>query len=118
MTDEINEMEITDVIQYFHNSIKSGSKYIMYLLQSVVVYHQLQNMMLEKYTTCKCTKNLLDVCRTGKTIVDNTEWVCLTYRKILKMSPGAYIFQRPFLRGLFLEGLMYGGKFAFQNRLG
>ena len=24
----------------------------------------------------------------------------------------------PFLRGLFLEGLIYGGKFAFQNRLG
>ena len=30
----------------------------------------------------------------------------------------AYIFQRPILRGLFLEGLIYGGKFAFQNRLG
>ena len=29
-----------------------------------------------------------------------------TYRKILKISPGAYIFQRPFLRGLFLEGLI------------
>ena len=28
-------------------------------------------------------------------------------------------FQRPFLRDLFLEaGLIYGGKFAFQNRLG
>ena len=33
-----------------------------------------------------------------------------------KISPGAYIVQRPFLRGLYLEGLMYGGKFAFQNR--
>ena len=72
------------------------------------------------------------------------------YRKIPKISPGAYIFQRPFLRGLFLDGLIfggaylriashagvfrgarflrdekrlrgrliYGGKFAFQNRLG
>ena len=40
------------------------------------------------------------------------------YRKIPKVSPGAYIFQRPFLRGLFLEGLINGGKFAFQNRLG
>ena len=40
-----------------------------------------------------------------------------TYRKIPKISPGAYIFQRPFLRGLFLEGLIYGRKFAFQNRL-
>ena len=27
-----------------------------------------------------------------------------TYRKIPKISPGAYIFERPFLRGLFLEG--------------
>ena len=40
------------------------------------------------------------------------------YRKIPKINPRAYIFQRPFLRGLFLEGLIHGGKFAFQNRLG
>ena len=40
------------------------------------------------------------------------------YRKIPKISPGAYIFQRPFLRGLYSEGLIYGGKFACQNRLG
>ena len=39
------------------------------------------------------------------------------YRKIPKISAGAYIFQRPFLRGLFLEGLMHGGKSAFKNRL-
>ena len=44
-------------------------------------------------------------------------------RKIPKISPGAYIFQRPFLRELFLEGLIFGGfiygeKTAFQNRLG
>ena len=41
----------------------------------------------------------------------------LGYRKIPKISPGAYIFQRPFLKGLFVEGLIYGGKYAFQNRL-
>ena len=41
----------------------------------------------------------------------------LGYRKIPKISPGAYIFQRPFLKGLFVEGLTYGGKYAFQNRL-
>ena len=29
--------------------------------------------------------------------------------KIPKISPGAYIFQRRFLRGLFLEGLIYEG---------
>ena len=33
------------------------------------------------------------------------------YRKIPKISPGAYTFQRPFLRGLFLEGLIFGGKY-------
>ena len=34
------------------------------------------------------------------------------YRKIPKISPGAYIFQRPFLRGLFLEGLIFGGAYV------
>ena len=33
------------------------------------------------------------------------------YRKIPKISPGAYISQRPFLRGLFLEGLTFGGAY-------
>ena len=32
------------------------------------------------------------------------------YRKNSKNKPRAYIFQTPFLRGLFLEGLIYGGK--------
>ena len=53
----------------------------------------------------------------GKTIFNNTN-PFKRYHKILKISPGAYIFKRPFLRGLFLEGLIYEGKFAFQNRLG
>ena len=44
--------------------------------------------------------------------------VDLRYRKIPKISPGAYIFQRPFLRGLYSEGLSMEGKFALQNRLG
>ena len=33
------------------------------------------------------------------------------YRKIPKISAGAYIFQRPFLRGLVLEGLIFGGAY-------
>ena len=41
-----------------------------------------------------------------------------SYHKIAKISPGIYSFQRPFLRGLYSEGLIYGGRFAFQNRLG
>ena len=40
------------------------------------------------------------------------------YRKILQISPGAYIFQRLFLRGLYSKRLIYGGKFAFQNWVG
>ena len=40
-----------------------------------------------------------------------------TYHKIPKISPGTYIFQRPFLRayfrrGLYLEGLIYDGEFT------
>ena len=34
-----------------------------------------------------------------------------TYRKILKISAQAHIFQRLFLRGLFLEGFMFGGTY-------
>ena len=41
--------------------------------------------------------------------------VCvMTYPKIRKISPGAYIFQKSFLRGLFLEGLIYGGNLRFK----
>ena len=34
------------------------------------------------------------------------------YRKIPKIGPGAYIFQRPFLRGLFLEEPIFGGAYV------
>ena len=34
------------------------------------------------------------------------------YPKIPKISPGAYIFQRPVLRGLFLERLIFGRAYA------
>ena len=41
--------------------------------------------------------------------------VTLIYRKIPKISPGAYIFQRPFLRGLFLVGLIFGGAYLWRE---
>ena len=58
--------------------------------------------------------------------------VRMRYRKIPKISPWAFIFQRPFLRGLIFGGdyvrreifvsklarLILGGKFTFQYRLG
>ena len=37
--------------------------------------------------------------------------VTIKYRKLPKLSPGAYIFQKPFLRGLFLEGLIFEGAY-------
>ena len=39
------------------------------------------------------------------------------YRKLPKISPGAFIFQRLFLRGLFLEGLIFGGAYL-QREIG
>ena len=37
------------------------------------------------------------------------------YRKILKRSPGAYIFQRLFLRDLFLEGPIFRGAYLWRE---
>ena len=36
---------------------------------------------------------------------------CPHTRKIPKMSRGGNIFERPFLRGLFLEGFIFGGAY-------
>ena len=41
--------------------------------------------------------------------------ILVVYRKIPKISPGAYIFQRPFLRSLFLEGLIFGGAYLWRE---
>ena len=37
------------------------------------------------------------------------------YHKILKISPGAYIFQKPFLRGLVFEGRIFGGAYLWKE---
>ena len=37
------------------------------------------------------------------------------YHKIPKISPGAYIFQRLSLRGLFLEELLFGGAYLWRE---
>ena len=37
------------------------------------------------------------------------------YCKTLKISPRAYILQRPFLTGLFLEGLIFGGAYLLRE---
>ena len=61
---------------------------------------------------------MLLICITIKNEAFKLVLIVFTYRKIPIISPGAYIFERPFWRSLFLEGLIYGGKFASQNRLG
>ena len=37
------------------------------------------------------------------------------YRKIPKISPGAYIFQKPYLRRLSLEGLIFRGAYLWRE---
>ena len=44
------------------------------------------------------------------------QWI-LTYRNIPKISLGAYLFQRPFLRGLFLERLIFGRAYFMEGNL-
>ena len=39
----------------------------------------------------------------------------ISYHKIPKISPRTYIFQRPLLRGLFLEGLILGGAYVWRE---
>ena len=46
---------------------------------------------------------------TNHTIVRTERMRISKIRKISKIRPGAYIFQGPFSRGLFLEGLIFGG---------
>ena len=48
---------------------------------------------------------------TGMTFIPERVHSISIYRKIPKISPGAYIFQRPFLRRLFLEGLIFAGAY-------
>ena len=71
----------------------------------------------DSFLGCYYTLNVASrKCYTGAILM--LFWSTNSYRKIPKIRPGAYIFQWPLLRGLFLEGLIYGGKFAFTNRLG
>ena len=44
-------------------------------------------------------------------LFDRLTMSLFSYRKIPKISPGAYIFQRPILRGLFLEGVIFKGAY-------
>ena len=62
---------------------------------------------------------LLAVFQAGTSIRKLQKWFIflqkckfLRYRKIPKISPGAYTFQSPFLRGLFLEGPIFGGAYV------
>ena len=59
---------------------------------------------IKYYSSLKILLDLIDVRLLLLTLND-------AYRKIPKISPGAYIFQRPILMGLFLEGLTFGGAY-------
>ena len=91
-----------------HSHFCTWSKWQHFIMFSFVPWKGPYNDFI---ATLSCFISLI-----GK--IDIMPWSIMNYRKIQKISPGAYIFQRPFSRDLFLEGLMYGEKFAFQNRLG
>ena len=68
------------------------------------------NTVLHKYTVCfhiHCNNQIKT--RHGNLEIWNSCSCVQIYRKIPEISPRAYIFQRPFLRGLFLEGLIFRG---------
>ena len=48
----------------------------------------------------------------------NSVTASFKYRRIPKISPRGYIFQMPFLRGLFLEGLIFGGAYLRRSEIG
>ena len=69
-------------------------------IPGMMVEFWLQNQMQEKVCHCKKVDE--------KVSFDK-------YTIKFRNKPRGLIFQRPFLRGLILEGLIYGGKFVFQN---
>ena len=57
-----------------------------------------------------CRKNRRNLLKLSREFVICIRLKCFrNYHKIPKISPGAYIFQRPYLRGLFLEEFLFGG---------
>ena len=90
-------------------SIKSNSNHKLLHFSD---FQSIQEKLFTGYTTTKFQIGLLPLfCKLsficGKRLCFLVWW----YRKIPKISPGVYIFQRPFLRGLFLEGLIFGGAY-------
>jgi len=76
VADGTHEMNMTNVIQSFHDNIKCGPEYICTCCDQLWYRSSVTKCDANKYT--KCTKHLLDVCITGKISVDNMEWVCST----------------------------------------
>jgi len=81
-----HEMNMVMVIQSFYDSIKCGPEYICICCDQLRYRSSVTKCDANKYT--ECTKHLLDVCITGKTSVDNMEWICSTCH--LNLSEGSY----------------------------
>ena len=72
--------------------------------------HGKKYIFKKKSNVFKTTRSCVNVTIIIVTFKQDQKWP-FTYRKIPKISSGAYILQRPFLRGLFLEGLIFGGAY-------
>ena len=65
---------------------------------------------------CSTQHALIDIVDRIQLIIGKKLFFLVVYSKIPKIRPGAYyIFQRPFLRGLFLEGLIFGGTYLHRE---
>ena len=82
-------------------------------------------MLVCKIWWVNCDKQHWKEEETGKNWKNSVGWkfpkyFCCdcSYRKIPKISSGAYIFQRPFLRGLFLEGAYVRSEICVSKSIG
>ena len=82
VAEESQEIKMEKVIQSFHDSIKCGPEYICSCCDQLWYRSSVTKCDANKYT--KCTKNLLNVCITRKTSVDNNEWISLTCHSNLR----------------------------------
>ena len=91
------------------NRVYVVSSNLAVFFAGVEVFKLYSGLKREKGNSSSCIRFLHEsLCEESSL---NEAYVTSTYRKIPKISPGAFIFQRPVLRGLFLEVLIFGGAY-------
>ena len=96
------------------NMAKKGAKTLCFKISYKTPLNGRKNnpTFVDKFGFSDPKRNLLSWCFDSRTVVLFSFLPSylsrnVTYRKIPKISPRSYIFQRPFLSGLFLDGLIF-----------